>query len=95
MMEYIKDMLFLNFKLNPTDLPYNTQLGIDKRVSNVYKEEFSDSIRLKMDAFLKDLNNRHGLSLSIIKMDIIGNKIEVSINFINNQVIEYELPLTS
>lgn len=94
MMEYVKDMLFLNFKLNPTDLPYNTKIGIDKRVHEVSKAEFTDAVRLKLDTFLKDINDRHGLNMSIQKMAVRDSKIEIIINFVNNKILEYELALT-
>lgn len=90
---YIKDMLFLNFKLYPLDLPYNTELGIERRVDNNEINEFTDVVRLRIDTFLEKVNKRHGLNLSTFSMIVTNKKIDLTLNFTEDKKLDYELPL--
>jgi hypothetical protein len=90
---YIKDMIQMNFKLYPTDLPYNTQLGIERRLHNISMVEFEDIVRMNLTEFITRLNRRHGLNLSITQLDVTPTRIDAQIDMGDKEVITYELPL--
>lgn len=90
---YIKDMIQMNFKLYPTDLPYNTQLGIERRIHNVSLNEFTDLVRMNITDFLTRVNRRHGITMNITNLEVTPTKVDISIDMGGEDILEYEIPL--
>lgn len=89
---YLKDIFHLNFKLFPNDIPFNTELGIDRRISNVDESAFSDIFRSNIGEFLQRLNLRHGLEISLDELEVYPDEIYVSIKIDETDIVEYLMP---
>lgn len=89
---YLKDIFHLNFKMFPNDIPFNTELGINRRISNVDQTSFSDIFRSNISNFIQALNDRHGLNISIDELEVYTEEIYVSIKIDENDIVEYLMP---
>lgn len=89
---YLKDIFHLNFKMYPNDIPFNTELGINRRISDVDQTAFSDIFRSNITEFLQRLNARHGLAITLDDLEIYTEEIYVSIKIDEDDIVEYLMP---
>lgn len=89
---YLKDIFHLNFKLFPKDLPFNTELGINRRIGDVDEAAFTDIFRGNIGDFLQRINLRHGINISLDELEVYPDEIYVSIKIDENEIVEYLMP---
>ncbi len=81
---YIKDVLYLNFKLLPVQVPFNETLGVNRIILEESKTQFEDSTREMVKDLLKRLTKRHKVTLLLTSMEVTTSEVKIKIN-INNQ----------
>lgn len=92
--KYIKDALILNFSLNPTDIPFNSSIGIKKYILEDSIVEFLDKLRSSVGVLLETLNNKHSIRLSLQEVYLENNVAKIKIKLDNKTSSVYNLPTT-
>lgn len=90
---YIKDLLFLNFKLLPSELPFNNELGLSRYILEDSELDFMDKTRSSISELIKKINSRYGITLTLVNLNLLGDSIHVDIRLNDNNVEEYIFPI--
>lgn len=89
---YIRDVLFLNFKTLPSEIPFNTQLGLQRYILDDSTLDYTDKVRNSITDLLERLNSRHGIVLTLIDLTLDNNKLSVKIKLEDDSIESYEIP---
>lgn len=89
---YIRDILFLNFKTLPSEIPFNTQLGLQRYILDDSTLDYTDKVRNSITNLLERLNSRHGIVLTLIDLTLDNNKLSVKIKLEDDSIESYEIP---
>lgn len=89
---YIRDVLFLNFKTLPSEIPFNTQLGLQRYILDDSTLDYTDKVRNSITNLLERLNSRHGIVLTLIDLTLDNNKLSVKIKLEDDSIESYEIP---
>jgi len=81
---YIKDVLYLNFKVLPNQIPFNTSIGVTKLLLDESVSELEDKSRDVVKDLLTRLSSRHNVTLILTELIVTTTDIKVTVN-INNQ----------
>lgn len=92
---YIRDVLFLNFKTLPSEIPYNDQIGLQRYILEDSDLEYTDKIRDSITDLLDRLNKRHGINLNLIDISMRNTQLHVQIKLEDSSVESYELPTST
>lgn len=91
---YLRDVLFLNFNCIPADIPFNTELGVEKYILEESRTEYTDKVRTAVSSLLDRINTRHKSNLSISNIDMTFTTIDIEIDFGDSTAEVYEIPLS-
>mgnify|MGYP001182346562 CR=1 FL=1 len=89
---YIRDVLFLNFKTLPSEIPFNTQLGLQRYILDDSTLDYTDKVRNSITDLLERLNSRHGIVLTLIDLTLDNSKLSVKIKLEDDSIESYEIP---
>lgn len=71
---YLRDVLFLNFESLPTEIPFNTRLGLKRFVLEESILDYIDKVRDSVTDLLTRLNDRHNSTLQLT--DVVNRNNE-------------------
>ena len=89
---YLRDVLFLNFKTLPSEIPFNTQLGLQRFVLEDSTVDYVDKIRISINDLIERLNDRHGSILRLSNLYIKNNNIVIEVSMQDDKLESYSLP---
>jgi hypothetical protein len=89
---YLRDVLFLNFKALPSEIPFNTELGLQRYVLEESTVDYVDKIRSSVDDLIQRLNDRHGSILSLTNLHLDREKVIIEISMDDNEIESYSVP---
>jgi hypothetical protein len=90
---YIKDILYLNFKLLPNQIPFNIDIGVNKVQLEESKVEFEDKTSDLIKDLLKRLSDRHNVTLILSSMEVSTTEIKVQIDINNDDTGIYSIDI--
>lgn len=62
---YLRDVLFLNFESLPTEIPFNTRLGLRRFILEESILDYMDRVREAVTDLLNRLNDRHASNMTM------------------------------
>lgn len=90
---YIKDVLFINLNVQPIDIPFNKKLGVNKVKNSDGLLELEDKSRELVTDLLTRLSKRHSIVLTLSKLEVTSNNIDVTININNKDSGSYSIDI--
>lgn len=91
---YLKDILYLNFKLLPTEVPFNQNgLGIDRLQTSESVLDYKDKVREVVTSLLSRLNERHSVNMNLSNLEVTNSDILITINVNNSDTDVYSIPI--
>lgn len=88
---YLKDVLFLNLKTQPNDVPFNTTLGVHRVQDRDSLLELEDKTRELISDLLQRLSTRHSVILTLNTLEVSNTSIEVTVNINNKESGSYSI----
>ena len=91
---YLRDVLFLNFRTIPQDIPFNNSMGIRRFILEEALVDYIDKVRDEVSLLLNKLNDRHNATLSlqsIVTKD--SSNLVITINLDTIDIEEYIVPV--
>lgn len=88
---YLRDVLFLNFKALPSEIPFNKELGLQRYVLEESTVDYIDKIRSAVSDLIQRLNDRHGSILNLTNLYLKNNKVIIEINMDDGEVESYSI----
>lgn len=93
---YLRDVLFLNFKTLPSDIPFNDQIGLERFLLEEALIDYVDKVRDEVSQLLNKLNKRHNSSLTLSSITTKGNsELVISINLEHIEIEDFVIPILS
>jgi hypothetical protein len=89
---YIRDVLFLNFNTLPSEIPFNSTLGLNRYILESSELVFMDKAKSSITDLLDNLNNRHGIKLFLSDLTLRNQILYVEIGLNDGDTQSYEIP---
>jgi hypothetical protein len=89
---YLRDVLFLNFKTLPSEIPFNTQLGLKRYILEDSVMDYIDRLRSSVVDLMERLNNRHSTRLELTDISLKGDEVIIQISMEDQTIESYSVP---